>query len=39
MPSRIWKGGIPGDEYYSPYYDGRVWMNDNADVWNSFAYK
>lgn len=39
MPSRTWKGGMPGDEYYSPYYDGRVWMSDNADVWNSFAYK
>lgn len=39
MPSRVWKGGKPGDEYYSPYYDGRVWMNDNADAWNSFAYK
>lgn len=39
MPSRVWKGGKPGDEYYSPYYDGRVWMSDNADAWNSFAYK
>lgn len=39
MPSRAWKGGKPGDEHYSPYYNGRVWMSDNADVWNSFAYK
>lgn len=39
MPSKVWKGGKPGNEYYSPYYTGRVWMSDNADVWNSFAYR